>query len=107
MWVHRSSRFTQSTSFLAVLLTRFAQAVVLASAAEAVALALDANTGPAPVTATAAAVATASLQPRRRPCPGLIVMLPYVGETRRRRCRRALRCYCRKCAGLPANDDLR
>src|SRR5689334_24579948 len=106
MCAHRSSRFTQSTSFCGVLLTRFAQAVELASAAEAVALALDANNGTAPVTATTAAVATASLQPRRRPCPGLIVMLPYVGETRRRRCRRALRCYCRKYDGVPAKEDL-
>jgi hypothetical protein len=62
------------------LLTRFAHAVEFASAAEAVALALDANTGMPAIAATAAVVATASLQPRRRPFPGLIVMLPYVAR---------------------------
>jgi hypothetical protein len=59
-----------------VLLTRWAHAVGLASAVGAVGLALQATGDMATAAATAAAVAIASLHPRRRPCRGLIVMLP-------------------------------
>jgi hypothetical protein len=67
---------TQSTSFFGVLLTRLAHAVGLASAVGVAAFALKATGDRIPAAATAAAVAIASLHPRRRPCRGLMVMLP-------------------------------
>src|SRR6478609_2968277 len=82
MWAQRSAWLTQSISFFGVLLTRCAHAVGLASAPGlgVAALALEAAVGRPMVIATAAAVASATRHPRRRPCPGLIMMLPSDGE---------------------------
>src|SRR5689334_19479449 len=103
MWAQRSRLLTHSTSFRGVLLTRWAHAFELASALSVVGLALEATGDVAAAAATAAAMATMSLHVRR-PCRGLIGMLPSYGGTRRRRRRRAFRCYCRR---YPANATSR